>query len=85
MAENILTDVPNAKTIKAVNHRLEQLTLDLIAINELAHNSNLPSSHGHIQTLLQSMTRACAKDIDSCMVKLGGSKTGYIDAHFGEI
>ena len=74
MAENILTEVPSAETIGAVNSRLEQLTIDLIAINELVMDADFPRTLGYTQTLLQSMTRACAKDIDRCMVELGGQK-----------
>ena len=82
MAESILTEVPSAETIGEVNSRLGQLTLDLIAINELVMDD---ADFRRTQTLLQSMTRACAMDIDRCMVELGGQKTGYIEEYFGRI
>jgi|GEM_PF-6167042 len=57
--------------LKTVTDRLEQITLDVMAMHELLLDTNeLKPSHYH--TILRTMTRACAIDVNNCLKALGG-------------
>lgn len=78
MADNDST----SSTIIEVRQRLNQLTLDLIALHEVANDAyeGQDKKH-HLHTVLYRMTESCAKELEHCATLLGGSD-GFATAHF---
>lgn len=72
------------ETIEAVNTKLEFILLDLIAIHEYVNQFSFPRDFGLSESILKTMARSCAIDVNKCLIRLGGPNTGYIEDHFGE-
>jgi hypothetical protein len=71
------------EAIKAVNARLEFILLDLIAIHEYISQYSFPQDFGLNETILKTMARSCALDVNQCLIRLGGPNLGYIEDYFG--
>lgn len=68
----------NPETLEAVIQRLEQLSLDMIALHELILDlEGIDPGKTYYRTILQTMTRACAIDVNNCLKQLGGDDNGY--------
>lgn len=70
-----------ASNIEIVKSKINQLTLDLIAIHEISIDSFEEPQATHYQTTLQRMTEMCARELEKCSDLLG-SNNGCATAHF---
>ncbi len=71
-----------ASNIIEVRQRLNQLTLDLIALHEVSNDAYEGNDKKHhLHTVLYRMTESCAKELEHCAALLGGSD-GFATAHF---
>ena len=85
MANNNST-VPtiDPEVIKAVISRLDQVSLEILTLHELIRDLEEVKPY-HYNTILHSMTRTCAIDINNCIKKLGGDDSGYIESKLGTL
>lgn len=81
-SNNSTAQAINQETLEAVIQRLEQLSLDMLAMHELIMDIDELKPY-HYHTILHSMTRACAIDIKNCVRNLGGDDTGFVESKLG--